>query len=372
MEKEKELLENPQEENKEDYIKMDWSIEDPKERVALVEKIIASTPPERLTSIYLDKMAEYIIKPNTIEERKQERKVLTSNRMKVMNERETSFEGLVAKFEKGEDGIYNIMSDNKNVILSPKKPITEKDIAEIPALKQLVDAIEVVKEQSKHARGKRAFALKKQLIDMYNNQYIIREAYQKPIYCTNLIKSISKLDLSEEITITEDKDVISNGLLNLYDPIHISELLCHYSKLKENSWSDFIGDTKWLLIDLEEVVDKALKEKYPMYYDLLIYKIDGKKNLEIQQLLEKKYGVKHSVEYISSLWRKKIPKLISDQAKEDYLIYYYTFIEKGKWKKCSRCGQIKLAHNKYFSKNKTSKDNFYSICKECRNKKITY
>ena len=44
-------------------------------------------------------------------------------------------------------------------------------------------------------------------------------------------------------------------------------------------------------------------------------------------------------------------------------------IEKGKYKTCSRCGQIKLAHNKYFSKNKTSKDGFYSICKACRNTK---
>jgi hypothetical protein len=51
------------------------------------------------------------------------------------------------------------------------------------------------------------------------------------------------------------------------------------------------------------------------------------------------------------------------------LDYYYQEIEKGKWKKCTRCGQIKLAHNKYFSKNKTSKDGFYSICKECRSAK---
>ena len=43
--------------------------------------------------------------------------------------------------------------------------------------------------------------------------------------------------------------------------------------------------------------------------------------------------------------------------------------EKGKYKTCTRCGQIKLAHNKYFSKNKTSKDGFYSICKCCRNSK---
>jgi hypothetical protein len=43
--------------------------------------------------------------------------------------------------------------------------------------------------------------------------------------------------------------------------------------------------------------------------------------------------------------------------------------EYGKWKKCSRCGQIKLANNRFFSKNSTSKDGFYSICKCCRNKK---
>ena len=57
------------------------------------------------------------------------------------------------------------------------------------------------------------------------------------------------------------------------------------------------------------------------------------------------------------------------QAKKDYLIWYYSTQEYGHWKRCSRCGEVKLAHNKFFSKNKTSKDGFYSICKECRNKK---
>ena len=118
-------------------------------------------------------------------------------------------------------------------------------------------------------------------------------------------------------------------------------------------------------------IEKTLKDKYPLYYDLLIYKIDGKQNTEIQELLDKDWGIKHSIEYISSLWRNKIPKLIAEQAKEDYIMWYYTTQECGQWKKCSRCGQIKLAHNRFFSKNKTSKDGFYSICKDCRNAKTT-
>jgi hypothetical protein len=92
-------------------------------------------------------------------------------------------------------------------------------------------------------------------------------------------------------------------------------------------------------------------------------------NVEIQEKIEEEFGIKHSVEYISSLWRNKIPKILASQAEDDVLDFHYLVKEKGQYKKCSRCGEIKLAHNKYFSKNKTSKDGFYSICKKCRNQK---
>ena len=121
--------------------------------------------------------------------------------------------------------------------------------------------------------------------------------------------------------------------------------------------------------DLDSLIENTLREDYPLYYDLLIYKIDGKQNIEIQKLLQEKHGVKHSIEYISSLWRKKIPKLIAAEAEKEYLVWYYTVKEYGQWKKCSRCGEIKLAHNIFFSKNSSSKDGWYSICKCCRNKK---
>ena len=53
--------------------------------------------------------------------------------------------------------------------------------------------------------------------------------------------------------------------------------------------------------DLDDLIDRTLKEKYPLYYKLLIYKIDGKQNAEIQDLLFQEFGTTHSIEYLSSL-----------------------------------------------------------------------
>ena len=122
------------------------------------------------------------------------------------------------------------------------------------------------------------------------------------------------------------------------------------------------------MFDIDKICETALAE-YTMYEKIVQYKIDELQNIEIQEQLEKEFGITHSLEYISSLWRNKIPKLIASAAEDQFLDNYYLNVERGRYKRCSRCGQIKLAHNKYFSKNKTSKDGFYSICKKCRNAK---
>ena len=352
-----------------EYIKMDYKLKTAEERVEKVKEIIANTPSERLTQKYLEKLSDYIVIPIERQERK-ENHIITDNHNITVTKREMSFEGLVGRLENGEDGIYNMIANDKNIIFQPKVSITPQDLEEMPELKKLHEAILKIEEQLKTARGKTAYKLRKQLIEMRKDQYVIKGSYKKPIYSMNLIKSASKIDLSEKVK--EDKDngtVSSNGLINFFNEKHISALLCNYSKLKEDSWDKFNNDMKWMMMDLDVLVDNALKEKYPLYYDIVIYKIDGKQNAEIQQLLYEKHGIKHSVEYISCLWRNKIPKLIAEQAQKDWLIWHYTFEDYGKWKRCSRCGQIKLAHNYYFSKNKTSRDGYYSICKECRNKK---
>ena len=350
------------------YIKLDYTIESPQERTELVKQIVDSLPPERLTYKYLQILANYIIFAMTKEEKKS-KNINTDNRMVTINKRETSFEGLISKFENGEDGIYNLITQDKNIIFTPKISITEEDIADIPSLKTLREEIKKVEEEEKNARGKRKFLLKKQLIQMRQDQYIIKNSYKQPIYCLNGIKNFNNIVFDENITITSDGTVKDKSLISFLNPTHISALLCNYSRLKQDCYGKFYTDGYFLMWDLDNLIEKTLKDKYPLYYSLMIYKIDGRSNLQIQKLLQAQHGMTHSIEYISSLWRNKIPKLIADQARKDYLEWYFTIKEKGKWKKCSRCHQVKLAHNEFFSKNNSSKDGFYSICKCCRNQK---
>ena len=346
-------------------IKLDYSLQTPEERNELVKQILAedSDPSEK----YMEVLADYLILCMEKQEKK-EKHILTDNRMATVNKRECSFEGLVSQLENGEDGIYNLISENKQTIFQPKVTITKKDLEEIPPLKQLREAIEVWEAKLKVIEGRDAFTIKKALIEMRKDQYVIKNAYRRPVVPNKITRSknIIKLD-DKTYRFDEEGYPIPEGI-SLLDPAVCSAILCNYSRLKQDSWDQFEGDTWYLMYDFDVISNKALKD-YPLYERIVEYKIDGMQNIDIQIAIQTEFGIKHSLEYISSLWRNKIPKLIASAAEDDYLDWYYREVERGKYKRCSRCGQIKLAHNKYFSKNKTSKDGFYSICKCCRNSK---
>lgn len=119
-------------------LKLDYTIEKVEDRIALVNKILEENPepPEA----YLDLLANYIVIPIERKERKQHN-FLTQNRLGVINEHETSYEGLVSSFENSEDGIFNLIHENKIAIFKPKVSITKKDIEEIEPLRQVQEAI---------------------------------------------------------------------------------------------------------------------------------------------------------------------------------------------------------------------------------------
>lgn len=90
-------------------IKLDYSLQTPEERNELVKKILEENPEPN--EKYLEILADYLVLCMEKQEKK-EKKILTENRLATINKREISFEGLVSQLENGEDGIYNLISDD--------------------------------------------------------------------------------------------------------------------------------------------------------------------------------------------------------------------------------------------------------------------
>lgn len=350
-------------------IKLDYSLKLPEERKALVEKICANAPSSQLTPKYLEILSDYILDAAMTKEEKKKKMITTNNRQITIDKRETSYEELVSKFENGEDGVYNLINIDKNIYLEPKIEITEEDIAEVPGLGALRQRIEEIEAQAKKAVGKRKYLLMKQAIEMRQEQYLLKDMFKTPIRSHHASHTGGNhIELDEVVYFNEKGEPTSDSLITFFKPEHISAILCNYENLKLHLGNKFSNDFHYLMQDFDKLMRKALSE-YPAYWTLVKGKFNNLTNAEIQKILIEEHNLYHTVEYISSLWRNKIPKIISEKAKDDYLIWYYTNIEKGTWKKCTRCGEVKLAHNRFFSKNNTSKDGFYSICKSCRNAK---
>lgn len=353
-------------------MKFDYELKTPEERVAHIQKELDELPRDQeLNNKYLSMISDYILcisdKNQTKKERQEEHPVTTKNREVTINKRQVSFEDIVAHLENGEDGIYNLIINDKNQLLDPREKISDKDIAEIPGIKEQLNIIDNLWKQEVKATGKRRFALRKQIIETYQQIYIIKASFRNAPARGKLpsqVQSFIHRQIPEDIYLDEKDIPRSDSKLSLLNPTHVSFLLCYYSQLKQEAQEHINSDMHALLMDLEEIAHAAL-EKYPVYYDLLVWKIDGLKNDEIQDMMRRVHGEEHTNQYYSSVWRKRIPNLIVEEAQRRYLVWYYTNEVYGKWKKCSKCGEIKPAHSLFFSKN-SSKDGWYSQCKVCR------
>lgn len=259
-------------------MQLDYSLTTSEERIELVNKIIEKTPQSQLTNQYLQYLTNYILfvydKGQTkIEKKNKEGGVLTKNRMATIEKREMSFEGLVSSLENGEDGVYNLMINDKNQLLDKRNRITEEDMQNIPYLKDYYETIKKCEEKLKTAKGKDKYILKKQIIETWQTMYSIKGAYQgipsKSSATKNQIKTMAHMQIIENITLNEDKMPVSNNPISLLNPTCVSFLLCYYSQLKQESIDDFQSDLRFMLLDLEKAADTALQNN-SILYDLLI------------------------------------------------------------------------------------------------------
>lgn len=355
-------------------MKLDFSIKTKQGRIDYINELIKEQPD--LPAKHKEYISDYLLftadKRQTKIERDAESPILTRNREVTINKRQVSFEEMVDRLENGEDGIYALITNDKNQIMDRREKLNDDDMENIPGVKDMMRTIDSLKEQFDKASGYQKYALKRQIIETWQQIYILKSSYKGMTgkgRTSNQIKQFARMPLPEHVTINPETMMPeSDCAISLFNPTHVSFLLCYYSQLKQECEDDFQSDMHFLLMDLENLAEEAIHEESDVLWDLLVWKVDGYTNEEIKKMMDSKYGITHNEQYFSTLWRKKIPKMIADQASKNWILWHYTNEEYGKWKVCGKCGQTKLAHPLFFSKNNT-RDHFYSVCKECRSTK---
>lgn len=128
-----------------------------------------------------------------------------------------------------------MIDNDKSLLLTHKKEITKEDLNEIKDLNDLKESIQIVEQMEKAATGKKKYKLKKWLIEMHQEQYVIKDSYRHSVTPNGtIVKNLIKTKLDEHITIDENGEPVSDCAINFFNPEHVCALLCNYSALKED------------------------------------------------------------------------------------------------------------------------------------------
>lgn len=353
---------------------LDFNVKDSASRVKEAIKELQQAP--YTTSNYLENMSDYILKTKesgqTKYERNQEYQIITHNREMTISKRQQSLDEITSNPEIGEDKLYVRINNDKNQLLDPKEEISADDISNMPILGEYFALLEKLNKSLAKADGQNKYAIKKQIIETWQQIYLIKSS-RKPSYlrekAASPVKILSHVALDEHITLNDSTLMPqSDAIISLFNKDHIRFLLKYYQQLKQECYEDLNSDMRWLLIDFENICDKAIGTS-GLLFDLVVYKVDGLSNEALTEKLNSTYRTDHSEQYYSTLWTQRIPKLIVEEAMKHYLLWYYLQKDPTKsnryyWQKCGKCGEFKPVHPFFYGPN--GKNKYYSICRTCR------
>ena len=324
-------------------------------------------------------MANYILEASEKEDKIKKHEILTRNRLKTIQEREISFEQLL-KEENNELSNSYIQSleikknENKNKLLCHKISLTEKDKQNkyIQQIEEQIKQINSWIRDPEYSYKEDIPKLKSLVINLRKDEFLIKSSINKTIIFTKLAFNKRKEINYYAPTGYENEQgqyiFISDSTFYFHNFKHLAALLQNYQQLKESNAADIQSTMHWILIDFENLVEYAFENnKNEKYKDIVLLKMKGLSNEEINEELILKYGKGFSINYMSSLLNKNIPKLLADKYKQYTNEWYYTYKQYGKWKTCTKCGKVKLANTYNFAVRKSGgKYGLRAECKECR------
>ena len=351
--------------------KLDYNLQAYQERLGLVNFLISQGELDGYPPSELDKVTNYLLYAEDVD---------AEVELKEGNKRKVSYEELI-ETTLGESTVQN--QKEVSIYRVPKPKIDREADADIPHIKDLWEAIDIITEQYQYCRevleGKRDIDPNNHIIPTYQTKYFLREWM---------------IDLRKEQFLMKDVYKLGYNIMNSYpgytikpDPLgmcigphilcpgsmmidfgnwqHIYALLKYYSGMKAKT-IDNPQSPWWDIYDfLEELIDRVRWS--PEHKYILIRKIDKISNEQIAKELYDINGKSYSVNYISTIWKQHISKQIVKYA---YLWWNEhtnkldgTMKTMMKWRVCPQCGRTLFADEINFGKYMDG--TWKPICKDC-------
>lgn len=147
---------------------------------------------------------------------------------------------------------------------------------------------------------------------------------------------------------------------------HVYNLFLLYFELRDSSLEGPLeSTTNYLLKTLWYYTEMAYLTE--VQRRILNLKINGVKNQEIAEIVNRDFNKSYTANYISTIFRQKIIKEITLAAAHHEEIIQNLFFPEN-FKRCSNCGALLLKDSRNFVKKSRSKDGFANKCKRCDKK----
>lgn len=292
----------------------------------------------------LEKMADYILYAPDGERinKTTEYNFYTEEKFKERLNKDMNLEGALSDNGGSEERIDFLIRKGNNYKKEIKQKFNKSDLKDEDLKNVIVPYYELREKLRDEARVnknmKEGYVIGNQINSLSKDLVDIKDQLKGTIYFKQLLIDSTEIDYNQ---------------FNFFNEDMIRELL----RIKPRH--DFQDDLACLTYDMQRTIDKCNFSDVELdITDMMRSNYDV---AEIAKELDCKYQT------VQSTINKMIKKIIN-KYEDTYEDWYYLNIVKGKYKKCSKCGEIKIANERHFSPKKDSKDGFHPYCKECRSK----
>ena len=292
---------------------------------------------------------------------------------------------------------------------TPKLSIDRIADADVPGLKELWEVIDEVQYLIDVNKGKiedegvrkltsnELYEYQHYLVELRRQQFILRDAV-KPVLCRSKVNITPVYDVFDvSVPWDQENSKFSIAPLGLYtyakqrfdNPRALEEIDYKYN---ENAkWvldfrkTEHVYELFELYGDLETEMEKDVESIAAALIDTLNFyrmranlseehniildsKINQISNNDICEKLKREFGITHSPNYISTIYKQKICGKIAEAATLHYDHYLNREVATA-WKMCTCCGEYKLRDTREYMRRARSSDGLASICKVCDKKK---